>query len=92
MPRIVCRTCGREVYATASIEQLFAEERRCPRCGASLQGDRRTVDRRSLNRRQNPSADPGPPAQDERRMEDRRESGRRKADRGSSRRSGGSPE
>ena len=60
MPRIICHTCGREVYATAPIEQLFADERRCPRCGAPLQNDRRVTDRRQMNRRENPSAESGP--------------------------------
>ena len=61
MPRIICHTCGREVYATAPIEQLFADERRCPRCGAPLQNDRRVTDRRQVNRRENPSEESGPP-------------------------------
>lgn len=90
MPRIVCRTCGREVYATAPIEQLFADERRCPRCGASLQNDRRATDRRETNRRENSTEDPGPPPEvEERRVEDRRGNRRRNGDGGPTRRSSG---
>lgn len=90
MPRIICRTCGREVYATAPIEQLFADERRCPRCGAPLQNDRRATDRRQANRRENPPDDPGPPeAEGERRVKDRRADRRRGADSGPNRRSSG---
>lgn len=90
MPRIICRTCGREVYATAPIEQLFADERRCPRCGAPLQNDRRATDRRQANRRENPSEEPGPPEPtEERRVKDRREDRRRGADSGPNKRSSG---
>ena len=35
LPRLACRACGRQIYTTAPLESLFAEERRCPRCGAS---------------------------------------------------------
>ena len=99
MPRIICHTCGREVYATAPIEQLFADERRCPRCGAPLQNDRRVTDRRQMNRRENPSAESGPTESSaesgppessaERRVKDRREDRRRGADSGPNRRSSG---
>jgi hypothetical protein len=83
MPRIVCRTCGREVYATAPIEQLFADERRCPRCGAPLQNDRRAVDRRHTSRRVNPPDEPGPPdVPGERRTGERRGTKRRRNDGG----------
>ncbi len=92
MPRIVCQTCGREVYTAAPLEQLFAEERRCPRCGAPLQNDRRKVDRRMSNRRLNPSDDPGPPGDTERRTEERRGGRRRRGDSGSGRRGTGWPE
>jgi DNA-directed RNA polymerase subunit RPC12/RpoP len=89
MPRIICRACGREVYATAPIEQLFADERRCPRCGTPLQNDRRDTDRRVRHRRENPPADPGPPAgEDERRVDERRKGRRRQGD-GGPRRVGG---
>jgi hypothetical protein len=80
VPRIVCRACGREVYATAPIEQLFADERRCPRCGAPLQNDRRASDRRVADRRVNPPDDPGPPPEGERRVTERRKDPRRRGD------------
>lgn len=57
----------------APIEALFAEERRCPRCGAFLEVERRLVDRRTVVRRQNPADNPGPPAgSGERRVAERR--------------------
>lgn len=83
MPRIVCRTCGREIYTTAPIAQLFADERRCPRCGAPLQDDRRSTDRRVTHRRVNPPMDPGPPGNQERRIEERRKRRRRRGAGGS---------
>jgi DNA-directed RNA polymerase subunit RPC12/RpoP len=61
MPRIVCFTCGRQVYTTVSFESLMAEERRCPRCGAYMHVERREAERRQAIRRQNPRDDPGPP-------------------------------
>ncbi|MCI0584154.1 MAG: hypothetical protein L0227_14940 [Chloroflexi bacterium] len=82
MPRIVCRNCGREIYTTAPIENLFADERRCPRCGASLQDDRRDRERRLNARRVNPEDDPGPPAETERRIDERRKIRRRRGDSG----------
>jgi len=82
MPRIICRSCGREIYTTAPIEQLFADERRCPRCGASLQDDRRDAERRLHIRRLNPDDDPGPSDEDERRIEERRKIRRRRGDSG----------
>lgn len=89
MPRIVCRTCGREVYATAPLEQLFADERRCPRCGQQLQNDRRAIDRRVENRRTNSPEDPGAPEGGEQRVGDRRTTARRRGDSGSRRRTDG---
>lgn len=82
MPRIICRNCGREIYTAAPIEQLFADERRCPRCGASLQDDRREAERRLNVRRLNPQDDPGPPEDAERRLEERRKIRRRRGDSG----------
>jgi hypothetical protein len=83
MPTIVCRTCGRQVYTTAPLDSLFAEERRCPRCGAGLDPDRRTAgNRRHYHRRQNPPDNPGPPGDVERRTEERRKSRRRRSDSG----------
>jgi hypothetical protein len=79
MPRLACWSCGRQIYTVAPLESLFAEERRCPRCGAFLNGERRENDRRWQVRRLNPEDDPGPPPPDEeRRMEQRRAGRRRK--------------
>ena len=79
MPRLACWSCGRQIYTVAPLESLFAEERRCPRCGAFLNGERRETERRLFLRRQNPSADPGPPTdEEERRVEERRTGRRRK--------------
>ena len=52
MPKLACWSCGRQIYTVAPLESLFAEERRCPRCGAYLRDDRREYDRRALARRQ----------------------------------------
>jgi hypothetical protein len=62
MPKLACWSCGRQLYTVAPLDSLFAEERRCPRCGAFLQHERRETERRTLNRRVNPPNDPGPPA------------------------------
>jgi hypothetical protein len=78
MPRLACWSCGRVIYAVAPLESLFAEERRCPRCGAFLNGERREDDRRTAARRVNPTDDPGPPKAKERREEERRQKRRRK--------------
>jgi hypothetical protein len=78
MPRLACWSCGRQIYTVAPIESLFAEERRCPRCGAFLNGERRETERRWAVRRENPLDDPGPPTAEERRIEERRMSRRRK--------------
>ena len=81
MPRLACWSCGRQIYTVAPLEALFAEERRCPRCGAFLNPERREQDRRSTIRRQNPAEDPGPPAGSaDRRSEDRRKARRRQGD------------
>ena len=73
MPKLACRACGRQIYTVANIDALFAEERRCPRCGAFLEYERREVDRRHSVRRVNPPNDPGPPAgTGERRVAERR--------------------
>jgi hypothetical protein len=61
MPRLSCWTCGRLIYTVSPIGSLFPEERRCPRCGAFLNADRREAERRVLHRRVNPTDDPGPP-------------------------------
>ena len=83
MPKLACWSCGRQIHSVAPLDSLFAEERRCPRCGAYLNGERRDVERRSYNRRQNPTDDPGPPPEGERRIEDRRLARRRKRQDGS---------
>lgn len=73
MPRLACWACGRQIYTTSPLESLFAEERRCPRCGAYLNPERREIDRREHIRRTNPTDDPGPPEDlEERRNGDRR--------------------
>jgi DNA-directed RNA polymerase subunit RPC12/RpoP len=88
MPQLSCWSCGRQIYTVAPLEALFAEERRCPRCGAFLQKDRREAERRVMHRRLNPPHDPGPPKPKgrgrarvksvaERRIEDRRTTRRR---------------
>jgi hypothetical protein len=78
MPRLACWSCGRAIYTTAPLESLFAEERRCPRCGALLNNDRRAVERRHAIRRENPAEDPGPPPADGERRTDRRRKVRRR--------------
>ena len=77
MPKLACRSCGRQIYTVSPLESLFSEERRCPRCGANLDNERRDVERRGQTRRQNPPDDPGPPDGEERRVEERRERRRR---------------
>jgi ribosomal protein S27AE len=72
MPRLACWSCGRQLYTVSPLESLFSEERRCPRCGAFLNNERRETDRRWFVRRQNPTDDPGPPDGVERRIDDRR--------------------
>ena len=85
MPRLACWSCGRQIYTVAPLESLFFEERRCPRCGAFLADERRDNDRRFYNRRENPDQDPGPPAEGERRLEQRRTTQRRKPQDGTGR-------
>jgi DNA-directed RNA polymerase subunit RPC12/RpoP len=78
MPRLACWSCGRQIYTVSPLESLFAEERRCPRCGAYLDIERRDQERRETLRRQNPPDDPGPPpGEGERRVADRRVKRRR---------------
>lgn len=78
MPRLACWSCGRQIYTVSPLESLFAEERRCPRCGAFLDKERRDTERRERLRRQNPPDDPGPPpGMEERRIADRRTRRRR---------------
>jgi hypothetical protein len=71
--KLACHACGRQLYTAAPLGSLFAEERRCPRCGAYLDADRRLDERRQWIRRVNPIARPGPPeATGERRVAERR--------------------
>ncbi len=77
MPRLACWSCGRQIYTTAPLDSLFAEERRCPRCGAFLSEERREIERRGRIRRENPADEPGPPDGDERRVGERRVQQRR---------------
>jgi hypothetical protein len=80
MPRLACWSCGRQIYTVSPLESLFAEERRCPRCGAFLDQERRDTERRERLRRQNPPDDPGPPpGVEERRIAERR-TGRRRGE------------
>jgi ribosomal protein S27AE len=79
MPRLACQKCGRQIYTVSPLESLFAEERRCPRCGAFLSPERRDHERRYMHRRQNPNDDPGSPGARERRMAQRRAARRRAA-------------
>lgn len=78
MPNLSCRICGRVVYTTASLDSLFAEERRCPRCGGLLFPERRVAQRRTAERRRNPPDVPGPPGSFERRQHQRRHMTRRR--------------
>ncbi len=90
MPRLVCWSCGRQIYTVSPIESLFAEERHCPRCGAYLNPERRETERRGQNRRQNPPDDPGPPEETgERRVAERRRERRRHPPGGQERPGGG---
>ena len=77
MPKLACWSCGRQIYTVAPLDSLFAEERRCPKCGAYLNAERRDEERRYYIRRENPRDEPGPP-EEERRLEDRRLARRRK--------------
>jgi hypothetical protein len=83
MPKLACWSCGRQIYTVAPLDSLFTEERRCPRCGAFLNDERRDNERRSYIRRDNPTDDPGPPTEEERRLEERRLARRRKRQDGS---------
>ena len=77
MPRLACWSCGRQIYTVSPLESLFAEERRCPRCGAFLNEERRESERRLMIRRVNPPDEPGPPDDEERRHDERRQARRR---------------
>jgi hypothetical protein len=83
MPKLACWSCGRQIYTVTPLESLFAEERRCPRCGAYLRDDRRSFERRVTLRRQNPPNDPGPPEGEGERRQAERRVGRRRGGGGS---------
>jgi hypothetical protein len=89
MPRLACWSCGRQIYTVAPLESLFQEERRCPRCGAYLNTERREIERRERLRRQNPDDDPGPPDDGERRVDERRKERRRGSSEGDARSNAG---
>jgi len=89
MPRIVCLSCGREVYSTVPAEQLFDDERRCPRCGAPLENDRRVADRRVGHLHAEEPDKPVPPAGHERPATERRGEQRRRGDAAAGRRDDG---
>jgi hypothetical protein len=78
MPRLACRSCGRQIYAAAPLDEMVADERRCPRCGAYLNPERREGERRELVRREEPADDMRPEAAAERRVARRRRSRRRR--------------
>ena len=88
MPHLACWSCGRQIYTVAPLESLFAEERRCPRCGANLNPERRESDRRELIRRAIEPTEQPPDGQD-RRAEDRRKARRRRNPADGSNRTGG---
>ena len=75
MTPLACFKCGGTLLATAPLAQLLADERLCPRCGASLHGDRRTSERRVHLRRQVQVA---VPARKDRRVADLRRGQRRR--------------
>jgi DNA-directed RNA polymerase subunit RPC12/RpoP len=78
MPSLACWSCGRKIFTTVPLEALYSDERRCPRCGATLSLERRGALRRRINQRENPPDEPGPPEGQERRGLDRRVAPRRR--------------
>jgi hypothetical protein len=79
VPRLACWHCGCQIYATSPLESLFVEERRCPRCGALLNRERREDERRQRIRREGPPGALGRPGEaGERRLEERRRGQRRR--------------
>lgn len=89
MPRLACWSCGRQIYTVSPIESLFAEERRCPRCGKGLNNERRNADRREVIRRQSSADAPAPSGTEQRVTEDRRKERRRRNSSDGSNRTGG---
>jgi DNA-directed RNA polymerase subunit RPC12/RpoP len=80
MALLACHVCGRIVDTTTPLDARSAAEGRCPRCGSTLDVERRSGDRRKEDRRRNPPASPGPPGGIERRIGDRRQRPRRRDD------------
>jgi hypothetical protein len=90
MPKLACRSCGRQIYTVSPLQSLFAEERRCPRCGAGLDVERREAERRTSIRRGTTFADeeegaPQSGEPEERRIRDRRAARRRRSSDGTTR-------
>jgi hypothetical protein len=46
MAHLACWSCGRQIYTVTPLDSLFAEQRRCHRCRAFLNDERRDADRR----------------------------------------------
>jgi predicted nucleic acid-binding Zn-ribbon protein len=88
MPHLACWSCGRQIYTVSPLQSLFAEERRCPRCGTNLNPERRERERREAIRRAETPSVPAPEGQ-ERRAEDRRKARRRRNPADGSNRTGG---
>jgi DNA-directed RNA polymerase subunit RPC12/RpoP len=80
MALLVCHACGRILDTTVPHDAEIAAEGRCPRCGSTLDVERRAGDRRMGDRRGNPPDSPGPPGGIERRIGDRRQGPRRRDD------------
>jgi phage FluMu protein Com len=80
VPTLACRICGRVVYTTATLDALLPEERRCPRCGAILDVERRSDNRRKSQRRSDTAGSVRLPAGEERRVSERRRKARRRED------------
>lgn len=60
MPKLVCITCGRQIYTVAPLKALFAEERVCLRCGSELIADRRSGSPETRLLPESDAADPSP--------------------------------
>ena len=71
MPRLACWKCGRQLYTVSPLESLFAEERRCPRCGANLNPERRESRAARDDAPRQSTRRSGPPDEDERRVAER---------------------
>lgn len=80
MPSLACWSCGRRIYSTDPLDELFTEERVCPRCGEMLNLERRDHDRRSWQRRQSASRTSVAPGRERRVVERRAGKNRRRRD------------